>query len=200
VIQFPDPTGTWAVTHVGLWDASSGGNFLIGGDLNPDRTFLSGDQDPQIPIGSLDFAVTIGTGGVSTYLANALLNWMLRNTDMAGAPNTIYHSLHTADPAGTGANEMATSNYARASATTGTAGSGSGSAFNAPTNGTTDNSAAITHPAPSGAWGTYTHGGFWDASTAGNFLVAHNIDVDRPIAASDLAPSFAAGAYDFVPA
>ena len=35
------PSGT--ITHVGLWDASSGGNFLVGGSLTAQKTVNTGD-------------------------------------------------------------------------------------------------------------------------------------------------------------
>lgn len=35
------PAGTY--THVGVWDASTGGNFLRGGALTASRTLLAGD-------------------------------------------------------------------------------------------------------------------------------------------------------------
>ncbi len=41
------------LTHVGLWDASSGGNFLWGGSLTASKTTNSGDTF-QINAGDLD--------------------------------------------------------------------------------------------------------------------------------------------------
>lgn len=43
-IEFPEATGDWAqATHFGVWDASSGGNFLIGGPLDAAKTVQTGD-------------------------------------------------------------------------------------------------------------------------------------------------------------
>lgn len=41
------------VTHVGLWDAATGGNFLWGGALDTSRTLNSGDTF-RIAVGDLD--------------------------------------------------------------------------------------------------------------------------------------------------
>ena len=51
VVEFSDmPAGTW--THVGLWDAASGGNFLWGGPLTEPKATNEGDVF-RIPAGSL---------------------------------------------------------------------------------------------------------------------------------------------------
>jgi len=47
-----DGTGTNTVTHVTLWDAVTGGNFLYDGDIVPPITFLAGDAI-TIPAGDL---------------------------------------------------------------------------------------------------------------------------------------------------
>lgn len=39
-VTFDIPAGT-TVTHIGLWDASSGGNFLIGAALTDSRAFTN---------------------------------------------------------------------------------------------------------------------------------------------------------------
>jgi hypothetical protein len=109
---------------------------------------------------------------MSDYLEDLVIKWLARNTDMPGAPNSIFLSLHTAAPSeAAGSNEVTGGAYARLEVTTGTAGSGAGSGFDAPTGGATANSATLTWPTASGAnWGTITHVGAFDASTAGNFL------------------------------
>lgn len=54
-ITFATPTGAgWGlVTHFGIWDASTTGNFLIGGALTVSKTINAGD------------AVSIGIGGLT---------------------------------------------------------------------------------------------------------------------------------------
>ena len=100
----------------------------------------------------------------TNYLADKLLNHTLRNT-VYTAPATVYLSLHTADPTRTGShtNEVAVGGYARVAIT-----------FGAPAdNGTAEevaNSALVDFGTASADWGTVTHWGIEDASTAGNML------------------------------
>jgi hypothetical protein len=43
-VTFPTATAAWTeVTHFGIWDASSAGNFLIGGVLDTPRTAAEDD-------------------------------------------------------------------------------------------------------------------------------------------------------------
>lgn len=52
LITFPEPTASWGtVTHIGVYDASTGGNFLSFFDM-ADFTALTGIT-PYIPIGNL---------------------------------------------------------------------------------------------------------------------------------------------------
>lgn len=55
-ITFPAPTANWGVvTHAGVWDTSSGGNFLGRADVTPDKTVNNGDPAPSFATGALDF-------------------------------------------------------------------------------------------------------------------------------------------------
>lgn len=62
------------------------------------------------------------------------------------------------------------------------------------TDGVTSNASAVTFAAPTANWGTVTHFGIFDASTAGNLLVHGALTASRIINNGDAAPSFAAGA------
>ena len=94
---------------------------------------------------------------MSNYLENALINATLRNTSYTSVA-TIYVALYTTDPtdADTGT-EVTGGSYARTSVT-----------FAAPSNGVSLSSADCTFPTCTAAWGTVTHMGLRDASTAGN--------------------------------
>lgn len=97
---------------------------------------------------------------LSNYLENALVNVVLRNTAYT-TPTTVYVALFTAvtdAEAGTGT-EVSGGSYARQAV-----------AFDAPSNGATQNTSLITFPTASANWGTVTHAGIFDASTAGNAL------------------------------
>lgn len=48
VISFPSPTASWgAVSHFGIYDASTGGNLLFHGALTTPKTINSGDAAPS---------------------------------------------------------------------------------------------------------------------------------------------------------
>jgi hypothetical protein len=95
----------------------------------------------------------------SNFIRSKMYQSALKATPYTG-PATPYMSLHTAAPGQTGANEISGNAYARTAI-----------AFGTDTNGAGANSGAVTFPAPTPAnWGTATHFGIWDASTAGNFL------------------------------
>lgn len=52
-ITFPSPTGTWAITHVMFFDASTAGNMLMSAALDTPRTVLNGDVAPSFAAGVL---------------------------------------------------------------------------------------------------------------------------------------------------
>lgn len=62
------------------------------------------------------------------------------------------------------------------------------------TGGQTSNNAAITFPAPTASWGTITHMGIYDASTAGNLLYWAALATSKTVNNGDAAPSFAISA------
>lgn len=100
---------------------------------------------------------------ITDYLEPALLNHVFRATAFT-SPTSIYVALHTADPGETGATgELVGNAYARVAVT-----------FGAPAvDGTAhavSNSATVTFPAATAAWGTVTHWSLWDASALGNCL------------------------------
>ena len=98
---------------------------------------------------------------------------------------TAYVSLHTADPADTGASEVSGNAYARQGPVA------FASAGNNPT--VSSNSAILTFPAATGAWGTVSHFGVWDAATAGNFRGSGAVMTPKAVGSGDTA-RFPAGA------
>jgi hypothetical protein len=100
------------VTHVGLWDAQTVGNFVCGQALDAQKSVNAGDTF-NFPTSSLTLTLA-GTRGYSTYLAIQLLKHiLLQATFLQPAANGV--SLHTADPGETGASEVTggTGPYAR---------------------------------------------------------------------------------------
>jgi hypothetical protein len=98
----------------------------------------------------------------SDYLENELLDHALGTAEYP-VPSAVYVALATASfsDANTTANEVSTSGtaYARQAAT-----------FAAASSGSAATSATITFPTATANWGTITHFGIYDASTAGNLL------------------------------
>lgn len=57
-IIFPEATGSWpTVTHFGVFDAPTGGNYLDGGALGASKTVYAGNQ-LQFSIGALTFTLS----------------------------------------------------------------------------------------------------------------------------------------------
>jgi hypothetical protein len=112
---------------------------------------------------------------MSNYLENALINVTLRATSYT-APTTVYVALYLTDPtdADTGT-ECSGTSYARQAVT-----------FGAPSNGVSTNSAAVEFPQAGGSWGTITHIGIRDASTAGNLLYHTALDASKTIETGDV--------------
>lgn len=120
---------------------------------------------------------------MSDYLENKFLDHFL-GTASTTAPAAVYISLHTADPTddGSGA-EVSGNGYARQAM-----------AFDAASGGTASNSAAVEFPAASGGnFGTITHIGLWDASTAGNLLFHAALTASKVINEGDIFKVAASG-------
>jgi hypothetical protein len=57
-VVFPVPTANWGVvTHIGIFDAASGGNLLFHGPLAAPKTINNGDPAPSFAPGALDITV-----------------------------------------------------------------------------------------------------------------------------------------------
>ena len=90
-------------------------------------------------------------------------------------PSTVYLALFTTDPtdAGTGT-EVSGGGYARQSI-----------AWNTPASGATTNSADVTFPQATGNYGTVTHIGIYDASSAGNLLYHGALSASKSVETND---------------
>lgn len=111
---------------------------------------------------------------MSDYLENALINAVLRGTAYT-SPTKVYIGLFTSDPtdAKTGT-EVTGGAYARQEIP-----------FGAPSNGVSYSSADVLFPVATASWGTVTHIGIFDASTAGNMLFHGALTNTKTIAADD---------------
>ena len=111
---------------------------------------------------------------MSNYLENALVNATLRNTTYT-SPAAVYVALYTTDPTDADAGtEVSGGSYLRQAAT-----------FGAPSNGVSTNSADITFPVATANWGTITHIGIRDASSAGNLLYYGALSASKTINTGD---------------
>lgn len=129
----------------------------------------------------------------SDYIEDKIRTHLMRTGTWA-KDTTRYISLHTADPADTGASEVSGGSYARVQRDAADANWSAGT----PTDGLTDNVATITFPSPTANWGLITHVGLWDAATVGNFLGGGALAVPKNVNGGDAAPSFAIGALDVI--
>ena len=111
----------------------------------------------------------------SNYLENAVINAVLRATSYT-SPTTVYVGLYTTDPTDADSGtEVSGGSYARTSV-----------AFDAPSNGVTQNTADLTFPTATASWGTVTHIGLHDASTGGNLLFHTPLDTAKTIDSQDI--------------
>lgn len=105
---------------------------------------------------------------MSDYVETALLNWAFRGQAMPAPPVTVYLGLFTSPTTDSGGGtEVSGGSYARAAVST--TGGFTAPSVSAGANNTT-NAASITWPVSSGAWGTVTHLGIFDAASGGNLL------------------------------
>ncbi|WPH57657.1 hypothetical protein [Mycobacterium phage WXIN] len=109
--------------------------------------------------------------GLSTYLANKLLDHAFRNTTYT-PPATIYAKMHTGDPGAAGT-ANASGQATRVATTFAAAASGSIAISNTP---------EFTLNASE----TITGVSFWDASTSGNFLYSAQASVSKGGVSGDI--------------
>lgn len=119
----------------------------------------------------------------TNYLEDAVLNHVLRNVAYT-SPAGVYIALFTSNPGegGTQTSEVSGGSYARQACT-----------FGAPASNIVANTAAVTFPQATGSWGTITHVGIMDASSAGNMLYYGALGTPKTVGTSDQV-SFAIGA------
>lgn len=135
---------------------------------------------------------------MSDYLENKLVDHILRGTAFTG-PATTYVALFTAAPSDSGGGtEVTGGSYARVAVTSNGTNwantQASGTGVSSGTSGLTSNSSAIAFPAPTASWGTVTHFGIFDASSAGNLLFHGALTASKTVNNGDPAPQFNAGA------
>ena len=105
--------------------------------------------------------------GLSTYFLDKFLNHHFKGTNAGTAPATLYASIHSADPALTGANEVTGTYFSGRAAYT-------SSNFSAPAtvgnNRRISSTASLNLGTSIAAGSNLPYYGFWDAATSSNFL------------------------------
>ena len=112
----------------------------------------------------------------SNYLETELLDHVFTNSAYT-APSTLYLALHTASPDEDGSGtEVSTSGtaYAREAVTFSVTGN------------TATTSAAVEYATATANFGTVTHVGVWDASTAGNLMAYAALTTSKTIETGDV--------------
>ncbi len=127
---------------------------------------------------------------MSDYLETQIGNVLFR-TQTAWKPAAIYLALFTAAPSDSGGGtEVTGGSYARVAVTQLDVN------WNAPSagDGLFSNVGDIAFPTPTANWGTITHFGIFDASTAGNLLIWGALTTSKTVNNGDPAPKFTGGA------
>lgn len=125
------------------------------------------------------------------YFENKILDCYFGGTAYASS-GTLYVALSSGIPTndnGGGFNEPSGSAYARVAVTN------TKSNWTTASGGALENSTTITFPTATGAWGTVSYFGIYDASTVGNLLGSGTLTIAKTITSGDTA-SFASGALD----
>jgi hypothetical protein len=179
------------VTHVGLFDASSGGNCWAYVELSA-PIVTAAAVVIQVAAGALGLVVGLSSG-MSNYLSNKFIDLFFR-AQAYSLPATFYLAAYTAAPnnAGGGTEVGGGVGYSRLAVAmsltsfSGTQAAGS-TAASSGTAGRTSNNATLTLATPSGAWGTVGWLAFHDASSGGNLLfwgamaAAKSVGVGAPL-------------------
>lgn len=174
LIEFAQATAVWGlITHIGIYDALSGGNLLFYGALTASQQVDTGDIF-KIAAGDLDISLTVS---MSYYLANELLDHVLNSANFATLGTSIYVALFTVAPGrdGTGGTEVSGGSYAREQITS----------WDAPSDGVTQNTSLQEYPVATADWGEIVAAGVYDAATAGNLLFVANLTASKEVFSGD---------------
>jgi len=180
-ITFPTATASWGtITHFALFDAITGGNFLAYGSLSEGKTINISDTAGFVS-GAID--ISFNAGGLSDYLANALLDHVCKTSPYT-SPTNIYIAL--ADEA-VADGDSGTDLQAKEPFGVGSYARKNHNSWDAAANGASENNGLITFVVATAAWGTITHFALTDHLTAGNVLRHGSLNVPKAIGSNDTA-------------
>ena len=190
-ITFPAcVTTAWGtVTSWALTDSAThlAGNVVAYGDFTTPKSIVDGNT-AKILAGDLDISVT--TGGMSTYLANELLDHIL-GTGAFTQPTNLYAGLTTGSlaDATTGTTVVSTGEPADLSYARKLHNSWATSSV-----GISNNFGSLTFATATGSWGTLASTFLADALTAGNILFYGTLANPQAIGVNDIL-EFATGSF-----
>jgi len=164
------------ITFISIWDNLTAGNPLAYGSAG--STVVDPGDDFFFAAGDID--ISADTSIFTTFLANALLDHVFRNTAYT-QPAGLFVKPHIGAP-GFDATGNPAAETTRANAGT----------FSAAVAGSSDNDAAISWTAVA-ASETWTDVSIWDASTLGNALLIPDVNPDKAVNAGNNV-EYAAGA------
>lgn len=177
--------GNWGtITHFAVLNHATsqvGATYCVAhGQFTASKVINDGDQ---ARIAAYELDISFNTGGLSNYLARAMLSHIFRTTSYTQP--TIHVGFSTTNPgdvaAGTGLgttlSEPSGNNYSRETHTS----------WNASSSGVATNNGAITFPEASGAWGKMTYICLFDAHAvgAGNLLMYDTVSQSRTVSSQD---------------
>lgn len=151
------PTATNAVTHIGLYDALSGGNMLLYGRLDVSLNIQPG----VTPVFRANSIRWIWSGNLTTLYRTNIMN-TLRGASCSGF--NPYIALCNGDPTGSG-QEFSGGGYSRIEVTMSAGENQSGSGAMQ-----TSNTADVLSDTATSNWGQLTHVAIADAATGGNLF------------------------------
>jgi len=187
-ITFAQAGEDWGtISHYGIYDAITGGNFLAHGDFTVSKAAPIGTN---LYIAAGDIDVVFSAGGICDGLANKLLDHVFKVTEHTVDTN-LYVALFTASPTddGVSGTECTGGSYAREVC----------NGWDAAAAGASENTAAVTFDTATASWGTVTHFMIMNhidaAESTANTLIWGTVDPNRVIGIDDVA-EYAAGALD----
>lgn len=184
VIDFPEATGDWGgedITKFHIFTAETGGSAIYTGTLNNAKRVTNG-VDTKFAIGS--FKISIASGALSNYLANAILDHVFKNSSFTPPANLyVFFTTAAINDGSTGSTITEPGDtYERQNVND----------WDAAVGQLTYNTNYFAFPEAAGTQGEFVGAGVADALTGGNILFYATTDTAHAIAIQDT-PEFNAG-------
>jgi len=167
------------VTHVGFYDASSGGNCWAYAALSTQIITANGVA-VQIAIGNLALTLSVG-GSMTDYLVNKLIDLFFRGQAYSYPSNVYLAAVQSGgSEVGGGVGYSRLALPSTLTELSGTQGAGTTTASTG-TSGRISNNLALTFASPTGSWGDIATLDVFDASTTGNRLWSKTLAATKTI-------------------